>query len=474
MKKLLTILLAGLLSLAVFSGCNRSGNKPGRQPVDPNDITVNLDPNMQAELEIMVPGGNINERTMIQCLIDDFADLFPNVTINMSYVSVDNYVNAVRQQQIPGTLPDIVWSNSPDFYELVESETFVDLTPYIKANELQDKVNTYIGADGEPAKYSFEDDFYTEFYDMGSVGESCYVIPRSSDAVVTFINTDILEKAGVDLDPATTKVKNGWTWDDFMEVCAKVRTYMDNNGMRTDYVFDANLTSWLSVCYPMLLSYGGEVLNEKGEIAIDSEATRQCLAMVADLVEKRYINDSTVATSGSFDNGKSAMLFQSASVSLYANRVALKGKVDLVSFPLITENNTPKIGAGIAGYAINNESENIELAWAFLNYLSSYAGQQKMALNGLNLASIRKDLSDYTVANWGKGYETLNLAAYTYGSEYKVSTDFFTRTNLSAKAGIQQAIKQMFNNASNAEKAKNIDAIISSAVRDMEDAMIEY
>ena len=97
-----------------------------------------------------------------------------------------------------------------------------------------------------------------------------------------------------------------------------------------------------------------------------------------------------------------------------------------------------------------------------------------MALNGLNLASIRKDLSDYTTANWGKGYETLNLSAYTYGSEYKVSTDFFVRTTLTAKAGLQQALQQMFNSASNAEKAKDIDAIIATTVRDMEDAMIEY
>ena len=100
-----------------------------------------------------------------------------------------------------------------------------------------------------------------------------------------------------------------------------------------------------------------------------------------------------------------------------------------------------------------------------------------MSINCLlytSLASIRKDLSDYTNANWGKDYETLNLSAYTYGSEYKVSSDFFTRTKLSAKAGLQQAIKQMFNNACNAEKAKDMDAIISATVRDMKDAMIEY
>ena len=472
MKRILVVLLAGLMSLSLFAGCAHRG-KNGGETVDPEDINVNIDPNTKAELEIMVPGGNINERTMIQCLIDSFADLYPNVTFNMSYVSVDNYVSAVGQQQLAETLPDIVWSNSPDFYDLVESETFIDLAPYMKANEMADTVYTYRDANGQPSKFSSED-FFTEFFDMGAMDGKNYVVPRSCDTVITFLNTDILTKAGVDLDPATTKVKNGWTWDDFMQVCAQVRSWMDQNGMASNYVIDANLTSWLSVCYPMLISYGAEVIDEEGKVAIDSEATRQCLEMVAEMVEKRYINDSTVATTGSYDNGKSAMLFQSASVSLYAERLALKGKVDLVSFPLITVNNTPKIGAGIAGYAINAASENKEIAWAFLTYLLSYEGQQKMALNGLNLASIRQDLADYKTANWGKGYETLNLSAYTYGSEYKISTDFFVRTTLSAKAGLQQALQQMFNSASNAEKAKDIDSIIATTVRDMEDAMIEY
>lgn len=472
MKRILVVLLAGLMSLSLFAGCADRG-KNGGETVDPEDINVNIDPNTKAELEIMVPGGNINERTMIQCLIDSFADLYPNVTFNMSYVSVDNYVSAVGQQQLAETLPDIVWSNSPDFYDLVESETFIDLAPYMKANEMADTVYTYRDANGQPSKFSSED-FFTEFFDMGAMDGKNYVVPRSCDTVITFLNTDILTKAGVDLDPATTKVKNGWTWDDFMQVCAQARSWMDQNGMASNYVIDANLTSWLSVCYPMLISYGAEVIDEEGKVAIDSEATRQCLEMVAEMVEKRYINDSTVATTGSYDNGKSAMLFQSASVSLYAERLALKGKVDLVSFPLITINNTPKIGAGIAGYAINAASENKEIAWAFLTYLLSYEGQQKMALNGLNLASIRQDLADYKTANWGKGYETLNLSAYTYGSEYKISTDFFVRTTLSAKAGLQQALQQMFNSASNAEKAKDIDSIIATTVRDMEDAMIEY
>ena len=91
-----------------------------------------------------------------------------------------------------------------------------------------------------------------------------YAIPRSADSVVTFINKDILEKAGVDLDPETTVVKNGWTWDQFLGVCQQVRDYLDKNGRQSHYVVDANLTAWLSTCYPILRSYGADILDEEG------------------------------------------------------------------------------------------------------------------------------------------------------------------------------------------------------------------
>ena len=473
MKKFFSVLLATVSGLTLLGSCSpRARESSSGGDVSVEEIDVNLDPSTKAEIEIMVPGGNSNEQTMIDCLIEDFGYLYPNVTISMSYVSVDNYVSAVNSQALAGTLPDIIWSNSPDFYDLLDSDIICDLTPYIRANEAQSACTTYRNEAGEPSKFDYANDFFTEFFDMGSKDGKIYVIPRSCDSVVTFINTEILEKAGVDLDPETTVVKNGWTWDEFMDVCEQVRTWMDANGMNSDYVFDANLTSWLSVCYSLLISYDAEVIDTNGNNVIDSANTRACLEMVRELVTKRYINDSTVATTGSFENGRSAMLFQSASVSLYAEKRALEGKLDLVSFPLVTENNTPKIGAGIAGYAINSKSKNKEIAWAFLTYLLSHQGQQNMANNGLNLASIRKDLSDPSVANWGLKYANLNLQAYTYGSEYKISTDFFVRTKLSAKAGIQQALKQMFNSASNA--SKNIDDIIKTAVADINDAMIDY
>lgn len=65
----------------------------------------------------------------------------------------------------------------------------------------------------------------------------------------------------------------------------------------------------------------------------------------------------------------------------------------------------------------------------------------------VDLASIRRDLSDYKTANWGKGYEDINLGAYLYGSEYKIGPDYLARVDASYKSDLDRALKTLFNNA---------------------------
>lgn len=452
-KKIVSCFVALIMVFGV-SACS------GKQPASPSkeeikEVNLYPDKGTVAEISILIPGGNANERTMIEALIEDFNLEYPNVSVEYNYISVGNYDSTIRNLASSGTLDDIVWSNSPDFYSLVNNKLVYNLNPYIKASE-------------EAGIFNLKNDYYHEFFEMGSLEGNLYCVPRSADTVVTFINTEIFRNAGVDM----SLVKDGWTWEDFLSVCAKIRKYFDDNRMSDRYVVDANLGGWLSVCYPMLRSYGAEVIDENGNVAIDSAATRECVAMVRDMVSKRYIVDSQMASGSSYEAGTSAMLFQSASISHYANRVALKNKTDIVSFPLISYKNTPKIGCGIAGYCISNKTEHPDICWAFLNHMISYDGQQKMALNGLNNASIRKDLSDPTVANWGKEYQNANMKAYLFGSEYKIDTSFLSRIDPSMKTGVSTAVQDLFHAAANS--SKDLEKAVKDCYDDILEEMQEY
>lgn len=446
MKNILKVLLV-MVFIAWLSACQIDDVPP---VIEDFDAHINLPTDTTAELRILIPGGNANETTMIEKAIEGFNLIYPNIKISMSYLAVNSFENTVRNQALAGTLPDIVWANSPDFYYLVSKNLALPLNKYIDLSE-------------EAGIFNLEEDFHKEFFDIGSLKGSNYVIPRSADSVVTFYNKEILTAAGVDLE----LVKDGWTWDTFLGVAQQVRTYFDANGYSDRHILDANLNSWLSVNYPILRSYGADVSDDTGKITIDSPETTEALTMVRKLVTDRIIVGTGVTSASSFEAGTSAFLFQSAAVSLFANRRALEGNIDIVSFPLIGD--SPKIGSGVAGYTINASTKYKDESWAFLNYLISYDGQQNLALGGLNLPSIRKDLIDYTVANWGAGYTDFNLGAYLYGTDYKITIEFLQYFDPKYKSDLDLALKDLFNNATNVDKT--IEETIATAVRDIDDAL---
>lgn len=443
----------GLLSVALTS-CSLFGNRGngGGNKNDLSKVDLNLESDYKDTISLLIPNGNTNETTMIDELIKEFNNDYPNIKFEKNYVSVSGYENTVRNQWIAKSLPDIVWSNSPDFYTLVGGEMALPL-------------NTFM----EKSGIDLEKDYLKSFFDAGSVNGKYYCFPRSCDSVVTFINTKLLKTAGVD----TSKIKNGWTWDDFMSVLAEYRAYLDKNPSTKDtyYCLDANLTGWLSVSYPMLRSYGAEVIDDNKKILIDSAETRDTLKLIKEMVDKKYIVADGITSGNSYEMGTSPFLFQSASISLFAERKALKDSVDIVSFPLIQKNNTPKIGAGIAGYCINSRVKDKKqvACWKFMEKMISYEGQQAMALGGLKLPSIRKDLQDPTTANWCKGYEKNNLSAYTYGDEYKITCDFLSKVETTKKAKLDEAVQGLFADAARTDK--DIEKAISTCVKALKNAL---
>ena len=71
-------------------------------------------------------------------------------------------------------------------------------------------------------------------------------------------NISLLKEAGVDM----TKVKNGWTWEEFLDVCETVRTHFDNTGRSSQYVLDSYV-NWEAVMYPIFCSFGAEIFDDE-------------------------------------------------------------------------------------------------------------------------------------------------------------------------------------------------------------------
>ncbi len=419
--RILAVVMSVLMISAAVVGCNfrrpdDNGGTGGDNTPPKQDYTIdfNLPVGTTASISVIVPD-NDTERKIMNALIAGFNEKYPNISVTMNFLTIDSYNATVSRQYEADVLADVVWCKSQNYYFLVSNGYALNLDLFTEQAEAA-------------GKFNYEQDFNTEFRGMGLFGDVRYAVPRSIDSVLCFYNKEILSAAGVDM----SVIQNGWTWDDMLTVCQKVRAYYDSKDQTTYFPLDSNLT-WESVAYPVIKSLGGEVLNEEGEFALTEEASQKIVAFVQNLVTKGYIPTGSEQTS-SFESGTGALLFQSTSIDNYQTRALLKDKFDVVSFPLINGEDSA-IGMGFAGYALNSRLEGkqdkLNAAAAFLAYLMSFEGQQRVAdEGGLTLPSIRNDLStDNPDANWHKKYSSsFNVEAYTWGAEYKTREVFLDNT----------------------------------------------
>ena len=402
MKKILSFALTLLLALGVATGCGAPTGDSGSKP---SEVNLHPDENVTATLRVAVENYTA-EKKIISEIGEILTAKYPNVTVKIETISggiSSQYATWFRNKNVP----DILVNNSFDMFTLSDKGLLSDLTPYLDA-EAADPESTFD-----------INDYYESYIKMGQAnfdGEQ-YMIPRSADRVVCHYNKAIFKAAGVDM----SLVRNGWTWDDFMTVCATLRKYYDSQDSMKAYTLVDPYFTWEAVYNPIFESYGVEYYDENGEVALESDATENALKFIKSIIDNKYASRPSVEQAGMAGN-KGCMLFHSQAASLMATELSVyypdaekvSDYYDVVTMPVIP--GREKIGCGAAGYSVYDGSENKDLAWQFLKILLSKEGQNIMADSGSNYVPVRKDMADYTNPenHWGKGYEDLNLSAYTY------------------------------------------------------------
>lgn len=402
MKKILSFALTLLLALGVATGCGAPTGDSGSKP---SEVNLHPDENVTATLRVAVENYTA-EKKIISEIGEILTAKYPNVTVKIETISggiSSQYATWFRNKNVP----DILVNNSFDMFTLSDKGLLSDLTPYLDA-EAADPESTFD-----------INDYYESYIKMGQAnfdGEQ-YMIPRSADRVVCHYNKAIFKAAGVDM----SLVRNGWTWDDFMTVCATLRKYYDSQDSMKAYTLVDPYFTWEAVYNPIFESYGVEYYDENGEVALESDATENALKFIKSIIDNKYASRPSVEQAGMAGN-KGCMLFHSQAASLMATELSVyypdaekvSDYYDVVTMPVIPGHE--KIGCGAAGYSVYDGSENKDLAWQFLKILLSKKGQNIMADSGSNYVPVRKDMADYTNPenHWGKGYEDLNLSAYTY------------------------------------------------------------
>ena len=443
MKKLkcvAAVLCAGVLAASLcLAGCGDDETQRGPVTDEQGNVVVEVDKNISTTLVVAYKNEN-KELEMIKHLEALFQKEYPNVKFsNQAYTGSTSIV--IDRNISAGEAPDIFMTNSFDMFSLDDKDLLLDFAPYMQREQ---ELGTFDMGE-----------YYETYFKLGQrdFNGAQLLVPRSVDRVVVHYNKEIIRRAEEETGQEIQKyIKNGWTWDDFDTVCAALKQsslYQNSN------IVDFNM-DWEAVYNPILQYYGVKYF-ENDELAFDSEAGRQALDFFKNWAEKGYAPRSK-DKAADFDYGVGAMHFQSRAVSETIKNLHNRAYtekpldsdwsdiVDVVTMPVFADK--PLIGAGAAGYCAYKDTENPALVWQFLKHIISREGQNAIADTGNNLVPVRKDMADYKNPDnhWGKGYENLNLTAYTYniGGEGEENWNCYTDYFLAASPRFAVAMNDAF------------------------------
>lgn len=277
-KKVLAIVLVAVLCVGLLAGC---GEDPA--PSTSGGSNVSGDP---VELSVWVPvyqfGDGISDEEFWNEKFDAF-EAEHNCVVNVEIQTWSDYATNIYTGLLSDEGPDVVYVT--ETYDLIDAGLLAPLDEYLTEEDFEKYVYLDQGA-------------------YNSEGQLCTFPMMAGNPCVIFYNMDMLEAAGITELPST--------WDEFMDVCL---TLKEANPDVWPFISSWGATNGVSAMlagfWPFFFQAGGTVLDEEGNLNLDSEATLEALTYINSFKENGIFDDSIVSMddpNGKFVNGEAAII----------------------------------------------------------------------------------------------------------------------------------------------------------------------
>lgn len=148
-----------------------------------------------------------NQKSAIEDMVAAFNKKYPDVEVTLQTLPWSQYWTTLQTQASSNTLPDVFWMNMPNFKLYATNDQLAPMTDATLSGEVD--VKNY------PATL-------TDFY---KVDGKQYAVPKDADTTAVWINTELFERAGVELP------QPDWTWEDFRQTAKDITTKLGSEGV---------------------------------------------------------------------------------------------------------------------------------------------------------------------------------------------------------------------------------------------------
>lgn len=220
-------------------------------------------------------------------------------------------------------------------------------------------------------------DYTTAFYPVAlssaKVGEGIYAIPLEYDGIVLFYNKTLLK--GVNVNSALS------TWEGFRRQAVKLTQWEENDPekkiLRAGAAFGAanNISHAADLLSLLFVQSGVDPLTE-----LKAQAAADALTFYTNFVKVDHNWDETLPFSiNAFANGQVAMIFGPSWRALDIKN--LNPQLEFAAVPVPQLPSAPQAGVHWATFwmeAVSKDSQNPEIAWRLLKFLSEEEQQRKL------------------------------------------------------------------------------------------------
>ncbi|MFD6951434.1 hypothetical protein A6A08_09275 [Nocardiopsis sp. TSRI0078] len=315
---------------------------------------------------------NSTDRVPMDAVVAAFQEGNPDIEVTVTYADTDQLQSTLRTQLSSGTAPDVftVWpgnGNPAALQLLAPSGYLADLSD----TEFAPKI-----PEGDRPVTEFEG--------------STYIVPVTYSGIGAIYSKEAL--AGLGAEEPTT-------WSELIELCGTAR----DEGMSLFAL--GNQTPWVTqlVTYALVATTvysDNPEFDEQmaaGETSFAESEWRTAMEKYLEMEEEGCFNDDPLGTSyeasiSSVVQGKSVGLVQVATTLSQVQSEIGDAELGMFALPATDDaDETLMPGSVSAAYGVNAESERMDDAMAFVEFLGSPEGQDVYASEGGTLTALPDD-----------------------------------------------------------------------------------
>ncbi|MDR1965461.1 MAG: ABC transporter substrate-binding protein [Synergistaceae bacterium] len=267
-----------------------------------------------------------------------------NIQVTAEYQGTYNELHQKLQAAfVAGKTPSVTVMEIASIKRFAESGVILPLSPYIE----RDKIDM--------------DDFYKGLLINCNAGGTWYGLPYLRSTPILYMNTTLLEKAG--LDPSGPK-----TWDELAEYC---KTVKEKTGA---YGITLNSDVWIFEAF-MFENGVATLTPDESHSNINSPESRSVFAFFKDLVDKGYVRcvagEDYGKVAADIMNQKTAMFFNSTADLTYNLELARENGYE-INTCFIPSNKSYGVPTGGCNLVLTSRQtdEEREAAWEFIKWMT--------------------------------------------------------------------------------------------------------